>query len=82
MGLSPRLVARYLHHSRAVAALEDLRAVQVQAVPWMSARGRKGALEQWARTAEGIAPATAQEKAAVWAANWARARAGGKVLRG
>jgi len=76
MGLTPRLLGRYVYHAESVAAREALRAADVEVLPWLSGGGRVARIREWQEMAAGRRrrELTVEEKAAQWSAAWARGR--------
>lgn len=64
----------YLHHAQAVAAVERLDAVQIQALPYMKKHDQRRLLERLQRTADGLPAEDRTEAQTKWDAAWARLR--------
>jgi hypothetical protein len=78
MQQTPRLTLGYLHHAHAVAAIEQLDAIELQSFPYLKTGDRRTIFARLQRAAAGHGPETAEDertrKQARWDASWARLR--------
>ncbi len=76
--MTPKMILAYLGHARAVSALEQLEAAEIQALRYMGGPERRLTVERLQRLAAGLAPLTEAEEQARkqlgWDAAWARLR--------
>lgn len=70
MHQSPRLTLGYLHHAHAVAATEQLEALEIQSLPNFKQADRRRVLARLQRAAAGQPPETAEEARAAQEARW------------
>jgi hypothetical protein len=78
MEQTPRLILAYIHHAHAVAAVEQLQALEFQGFPHFKPADRRRIVARLERAAAGQMPETAVEeraqKEARWDAAWGQLR--------
>jgi hypothetical protein len=78
MHQTPRLTLGYLHHAHAVAATEQLEAIELRAFTYLKSADRRRIVARLERAAAGRPPETVEEerarKEARWDAAWGQLR--------
>lgn len=70
MEQTPRLILAYVHHAHAIAATEQLEALEIQCLPNLKQADRRRVLARLQRAAAGQPSETAEEARAAQEARW------------